>query len=38
MPDSSLEQFGKEITNHDWKEVLETENIDEKVENFHKIL
>ena len=30
--------FGKEITAHDWKEVLEANNVDDKVTNFHQTL
>ena len=38
LPDSGVDKFGKEITSHDWQEVLQTDNIDEKVNMFHKYL
>ena len=37
-PFSKIEDFGKEITTHKWTEVLEVQNLDDKVENFHSYL
>ena len=38
LPQSGIDGFGKEITEHSWIEVLEVENIDAKVNNFHETL
>ena len=38
LPQSGIDQFGKEMTSHDWKEVLEVKDIDLKVKNFHATL
>ena len=37
-PYSKIEDFGREITSHKWTEVLEAENVDDKVENFHSYM
>ena len=38
IPDSGIQEFGKEMTKHDWKEVFDVEDVDSKVENFHTYL
>ena len=38
LPQSGIEQFSLFINSHTWTEVLEEEDIDKKVENFHTIL
>ena len=38
LPDSGVYQFAQFISTHSWAEVLEEDNIDQKVENFHKTL
>ena len=38
IPESKIEQFGKELTTHDWSEVFSPENVDEKVNNFHQYI
>ena len=38
LSQSGIDNFGKVITAHDWKEVFEEHIIDEKVTNFHKTL
>ena len=38
LPQSAIDEFGKVITAHDWKEVFNANAIDDKVTNFHKIL
>ena len=38
LPQSGIEQFSLFINSHTWAEVLEEEDIDKKVENFHAIL
>ena len=38
LPDSGLIHFGKDITNQKWDEVLNGDNIDEKVQKFHGII
>ena len=38
LPQSGIDKFGKEITGHDWREVLEVSEIDLKVNNFHSTL
>lgn len=38
LPQSGVNEFGKDIVCHDWSEVLENEEIDMKVHNFHKTL
>ena len=38
LPESGIREFGKEITSHDWREVLSEKNIDCKVNNFHSTL
>ena len=35
MPESSINEFGKFITAHDWGEVLGTDMVNKKAENFH---
>ena len=35
---SGMNEFGKEITTHEWKEVLDVKDIDLKVQNFHETL
>ena len=38
LPQSNITEFGKVITSHDWKEVLDAPEIDTKVKNFHATL
>ena len=38
LPQSGVEQFGQFICGHGWEEVLGEQNLDKKVENFHKTL
>ena len=38
LPESGIQEFGKEITAHEWKEVLNVKHIDLKVHNFHTTL
>jgi hypothetical protein len=38
IPESKIEEFGQEITNHGWDEVYMARNIDEKVDNFHQYI
>ena len=38
LPQSQIEKFGKFITAHEWSEVFSTEDVNEKVENFHYTL
>ena len=38
LPESGQAEFGKEITNHKWDEVIQTKNVDQKTENFHSTL
>ena len=38
IPETGIQQFGEEITAHKWNEVIETENVDEKAENFHSYI
>ena len=38
MLESGQAEFGKEITNHRWDEVLQTKNVDQKTQNFHSTL
>ena len=38
LPESGQKEFGREITNHKWEEVLNTANVDQKTENFHSTI
>ena len=38
LPESRIRDFYKFMTIHNWSEVLDVENIDDKTENFHKTL
>ena len=38
LPDSSIRRFGQFLTSHKWEEVLQKENLDEKVMAFHNTL
>jgi hypothetical protein len=38
LPQTAIDEFGKVITAHVWKEVFNANAIDDKVKNFHKIL
>ena len=38
LPHPNIEAFGQDITMHGWPEVFGTENIDDKVHNFHQII
>ena len=36
MPDSKIKAFNKELTEHRWDDINETEDLDEKVDYYHK--
>ena len=38
LPNSGIQEFGKVITTHGWKEALEVKGIDLKLSNFHSTL
>ena len=38
LPESGINQFSQFICTHSWQEVIEEEDIDKKVENFHNTL
>ena len=38
LPASKIEDFGRDITSHNWDEVKSVNNIDEKTMNFHQYL
>ena len=38
LPQSAINEFGKDITSHSWNEVFEVSSIEAKVGNFHKTL
>ena len=38
LPQSGIIEYGKVMTSHKWKEILNESDIDVKVSNFHKIL
>ena len=38
LPEAGIVKFGKFLSEHSWDEVIEEQNIDKKVENFHRTL
>ena len=38
MPDTQVNAFCSELTKYKWENIMNTENIDKKVENFHKYI
>ena len=38
LPESQIIKFENEIINHDWSDVINCSNIDEKVSTFHNVL
>ena len=38
LPESKIREFGQTLVNHTWPEVIEVEDINQKVQNFHQTL